>query len=53
VDGGVTNIYPSYGYDDGVVDGGERPIYENPQLWIILAFIAIIIAIWVSMRRRR
>jgi hypothetical protein len=53
VDRRVTNVYPTYGYDDSNDYVTERPIYENPQLWIILAFIAIIIAIWASMRRRR
>ena len=53
VDRSVTNVYPTYTYDDGIDYVDERPIYENPQLWIIIALIIIIIGIWVGMRRKK
>lgn len=47
VDRSVTNVYP-------VLDNseGERPIYENPQLWIILLIVAVGIIVWMNMKRK-
>lgn len=47
VDRSVTNVYP-------VLDNseGERPIYENPQLWIILLIVAVGIIVWMNMKKK-
>lgn len=47
VDRSVTNVYP-------VLDNseGERPIYENPQLWIILLIVAVGIIVFMNMKRK-
>ena len=46
-------IYDDYGelwYLDN--SEGERPIYENPQLWIILLIVAVGIIVWMNMKRK-
>lgn len=47
VDRNVTNVYP-------VLDNseGERPFYENPQLWIILLIIAVGVIVFMNMKRK-
>lgn len=47
VDRSVTNVYP-------VLDNseGERPFYENPQLWIILLIIAVGVIVWMNMKKK-
>lgn len=47
VDRNVTNVYP-------VLDNseGERPFYENPQLWIILLIIAVGVIVWMNMKKK-
>jgi hypothetical protein len=45
VDRSVTNVYPTY--DSSYLDEG-RLFYENPQIWIILLLVIIILVIWMK-----